>query len=220
MDSKRGKIKNLQTLKYEQLPNPQRIRKAVDALRGHGVTVLSLEQKESALAQLQEMIQPGASVMTGASVTLEQIGLIDCLMSGEHPWKYLKSEILKETDPEKRIILRRQATQADYYIGSVQAITEDGEIVIASATGSQIPGYAYTSRNVIWVVGAQKIVRNLEEGIRRVKEYAYSRENLHMKQLYGPQSGSLIGKILIFDQESPLAQRNIYLLLVNEVLGF
>jgi hypothetical protein len=70
------------------------------------------------------------------------------------------------------------------------------------------------------VAGAQKIVPNLDAAIRRVRDYAYPREDLHMKQLYGPQVGSLIGKILIFEKESPLVQRNIQLLLVKEVLGF
>ena len=207
-------------MEYDQLPNPESLQKAIQAMSEHGVKVTLLENKESALKQLQGMIQPGATLMTGASVTLEQIGFIPLLMSGKHPWKYLKTEILGETDPDKRTILRRNATLADYYIGSVNGIAESGEIVIASATGSQIPAYAYTGWNVIWVAGAQKIVPNLDAAIRRVRDYAYPREDLHMKQLYGPQVGSLIGKILIFEKESPLVQRNIQLLLVKEVLGF
>lgn len=205
---------------YEKIPNPERIQKAIEALRDRGIKIILLNNKESALTQLQEMIQPGASIMTGASVTLEQIGFISLLMNGKHPWNYLKTQILSEEDPAKRSTLRRQAALVDYYIGSVHGITENGEIVIASATGSQLSAYAYSSPNIIWVAGAQKIVADLDAALRRIREYVFPREDLHMKQLYGPQAFSLIGKILIFERESPLVNRNMNLLLVNEVLGF
>jgi hypothetical protein len=207
-------------MEYDKLADPERLQKAIQSVSARGVKVTLVENKESALLQLQGLIQPGATLMTGASVTLEQIGFIPLLLSGQHPWKYLKAEILGEKDPDRRTLLRRQSTLADYYVGSVNGIAETGEIVIASATGSQLPAYAYSSQNVIWVAGTQKIVPDLDAAIRRVREYVYPREDLHMKQLYGPQSGSLIGKILVFERESPLVQRNIYLLLINEVLGF
>ncbi len=208
------------TMDFSVPSSPEHIQKAIQSLIDRGIEVKYLETKESALEQLKSMIPAGASIMTGASVTLEQIGFITYLMEEQHPWNYLKKEILKETDSKKRTDLRRKATSADYYIGSVHGISEDGEIVIASATGSQIPAYAYTSPNIIWVAGIQKIVPNLDLGIRRIREYAYPREDLHMKKLYGDQSGSLIGKILIYERESPLVQRKIHLLLVNETLGF
>lgn len=205
---------------YTELPSHDRIQRTITAVLARGINVILQETKEFAMEQLKELIVPGSSVMTGASVTLEQIGFVGLLMSGQHPWRNLKGELLAERDPVKQSAMRRQATLADYYIGSVHAIAETGEIVIASATGSQLPAYAYTSRNIIWVAGVQKIVPTLEAGLKRMREYVYPREDLHMKQLYGPQSNSLIGKILIFERESPLVHRNINLILVNEVLGF
>jgi len=91
-----------------------------------------------------------------------------------------------------------------------------GEIVIASASGSQIPAYAYSSNNVIWVVGAQKIVASLGDGLRRVREYCLPIESAKMRNL--GYTGSAIGKLLIFERERA-SQRSLTLILVNEKLG-
>jgi L-lactate utilization protein LutC len=207
-------------LDYKTLPSSENIKKAIEALESHGIIVTYLENKESVLSILQLMIPASVTVMTGASVTLEQTGFTDLLKSGKHPWKDLKAGILSETDPIKQSVLRKQATMADYFLGSVHAITQAGEIVVASATGSQIPAYAYSASNLIWVVGAQKIVPDLDTAFHRIRDYALPMEDRHIKQLLGDKAGSLIGKILIFERDSPYTHRNLNLLLVNEVLGF
>jgi len=102
--------------------------------------------------------------MTGASATLDEIGFLQLLKLGTHQWKNLKTEITGEKDPVRQRGLRVRATAAQYFVGSAHAIAETGEIVVASASGNQIPAYAYSSNNVIWVVGAQKIVASLDEG--------------------------------------------------------
>jgi L-lactate utilization protein LutC len=205
---------------YNILPAPDRLQKAIEAVRARGVTVTLVETKESALVHLQALIPAGASVMTGASVSLQQVGFEALLLGGNHPWKYLKAEILAEKDPARQVTLRKQATLADYFLGSVHAIAESGEILIASATGSQLPAYAYSSTNVVWVAGAQKITPTLEAGFQRVRDYILPLEDQHMKQLYGDQARSFVGKILVFEREAPYLHRSVNLLLVNEVLGF
>jgi L-lactate utilization protein LutC len=205
---------------YNTLPPLERLQKTIADVQARGVSVTLVETKEAALAQLQTLIPVGATVMTGASVTLQQIGFEALLMEGKHPWGYLKAAINAENDPVKRAVLRKQATMADYYLGSVHAIAETGEILIASATGSQLPGYAFSSSNVIWVAGAQKITPSLEAAFHRVRDYVLPLEAQHMKQLYGKDAGSFIGKILVFEREAPYLQRKVQLLLVNEVLGF
>jgi hypothetical protein len=117
----------------------------------------------------------------------------------------------------KQAELRRKSVTADYFLGSVHAVTQAGEVVIASNTGSQLAPYSYSSQNVIWIVGAQKIVLNLEEGMRRIREYCLPLEDNRMKQ--AGFKGSSIGKILIFEREN-LPNRKITLLLINEKLGF
>ena len=194
--------------------------KTKEAVQQRGISVELIGSKENALARLQELIPSGSTVMTGGQTTLTQIGFDDLLISKKHPWKNLKDDILAERDPVKQGMLRKQSILADFFLGSVHAITENGEIVIASATGSQLPSYVFTSQNVIWVVGAQKITPTLEIAIKRVKEYVFPLEDKRMKSVYGPNSGSMIGKLLIFENEARFLGRKITLLLVNEILGF
>ena len=207
-------------MNYNSLPTPERIQKTIEALRTRGVKGLLVETKEEALNQIQSMIPAGASVMTGASVTLQQIGFEALLIEGKHAWRNIKGEILAEKDPTKQTVLRKQGTLADYFLGSVHAITENGEILIASATGSQLSAYAYSSPNIIWVAGAQKITPTLESALQRVRNYVLPLEDQHMKQLHGKDAGSFIGKLMIFEREAPYLHRTVNLILVNEALGF
>ena len=207
-------------MKFSILPTTVRVQKTMEAVRERGVNVTLMETKESALSYVQTLIPPGASVMTGASTTLQQIGLEALLLGGNHPWQYLKSGILAEKDPARQVALRRQATLADYFLGSVHAIVETGELLIASATGSQLSAYAYSSSNIIWVAGTHKITANLDIAFQRMREYALPLEDQHLKKQYGPNVTGMIGKILVFEREASYLHRNISLVLVNEVLGF
>src|SRR4026208_1586984 len=86
----------------------------------------------------------------------------------------------------------------DYAAGSVHAVTEDGQVLIASNTGSQLGVYASSAGKVIWVVGAQKLVKDLNEGLRRIEEYSLPREEVHMQELY--KMGTNVSKILIVNR--------------------
>ena len=206
-------------MSYSTLPDTMRLQKTIEAVKARGIMVELVETKEAALARLQTLIPAGSVVMTGGSVTLTQIGLDALLISGNHPWRNFKADLLAEKDPTKQSAMRLQGTLAEYYLGSVNAIAETGELVFASATGSQLPAYAYSSRNVIWVAGAQKITPSLDEALRRVREYVLQMESERQKNV-GNKGGSFIGRILIFEREPAYLRRNLHLILVNEVLGF
>jgi len=206
-------------MSYTSLPTPVSLQRTMDTVRARGITVELVATKEAALARLQALIPAGAVVMTAGSVTLTQIGFDALLISGSHPWRNFKAELLAEKDPVKQSALRLQGITAEYFLGSVNAIAETGELVFASATGSQLPAYAFSSRNVIWVVGAQKITPTLEDALRRVREVALPMEDQRQKS-FGNKNGSFIGRILIFEREPAYLRRNLVLILVNEVLGF
>jgi hypothetical protein len=205
-------------LNYDILPTPETLEKTVEAVRERGINVIVVDTKAEALAKIKELIPNGAPVMTGGSTTLAQIGLNDVLVSGNHPWKNLKSEILAEKDPIKQTFLRKQSILSDYYLGSVQAITESGEMVIASGTGSQLPAFAFSSSNVILVAGTQKIAENLDQALKRLRSYVVPLEDQRMKTIGAP--GAMLGKIMIFEREAAFLKRKVTLILVNEVLGF
>ncbi len=192
--------------------------KASKGLSERNVTVYTVDTRADALAKIRELIPHGAEVMTGASVTLEEIGFVDLLKSGTHPWRNLKDAIVGETDPAKQAQLRKQATLSQYFLGSVHAVTEAGELMIASNSGSQIPSYAFSSDHVIWVVGAQKVVKDLDAAFTRVREYVVPLEDEHMKSL-GVASGTNLSKMLIFFKEI-LPTRKLVLVFVKEKSGF
>jgi len=204
-------------MRYDEIPSRETIKKTIVDLKSRGVAAELVEKREEALSKLKSLIPAGARIMTGASMTLEQIGFVDLLMSKKHPWKNLKDEILAEKDQAKQMEFRKKSVTADYFLGSVHAVAQTGEAAIASASGSQLPSYSYSSDNVIWVVGTQKIVPTLEDAIKRVREYVLPLEDKKMKSIGAP--GSTIGKLLIFEREI-MPNRKVTLIFVNEKLGF
>jgi len=202
---------------FGRLASGKNVANVIISLEKRGIKPEFLENSKKAMERIKEIIPSGASVMAGSSTTLEQIGFIEFLKSKEHLWKNLKGEILAEADAQKQSDLRRQAVLADYFLGSIQAVSLDGEILVASGTGSQLPAYAFTAKNVIWVAGTQKIVKDLETGFRRLWKYCLPLEDTRMKSIGA--SGSSVGKILLFERERN-PNRKIYLIFVDEKLGF
>lgn len=203
---------------YNKLATEEAIIKATEALVERGFRAEVVDTKEEALEKIKSLIPAEASVMNGSSVTLEEIGYTEYLREGTHSWKDLHAIITAEPDQQKRAELRKQSVNSDYYLGSVHALSETGEIVVASNTGSQLPHVVFTSPNIIFVVSTKKIVPTLEEAFKRLEEYVIPLEDEHMKQLYG--SGTLHSKTVILRRESPMTKRKVLVLFVKENLGF
>ncbi len=205
-------------MQYNQLASAESIKTTIAKLAEHNIEGIEVSSSEAAMTKIKEFIPQGASVMNGSSVTLETIGFVDYLKEDKHGWNNLHAGIVAENDPAKQAVLRQQAIHADYYLGSVHALSETGEFVIASNTGSQLPHVVFTSQNLIFVVGAQKIVPNLAEAMKRLEEYVIPLEDKHMQEKYGV--GTYPNKIVIFKGEAAMMQRKIRVLIVNESLGF
>ncbi len=203
--------------KWTTLASETSIQKVLDATKARGITSLVVANKEEAMSKLQEIIPVGSEVMTGSSTTLEEIGFNKLLASGA-PFKSVGAMIRAENDEPKRNAMRKQSVLTDYFLGSVHAIVETGEILAASRSGSQLGPYAFTSAHVIWVVSTQKIVPTLTEALERIRTYVYPLEDQRMKRAMGPQAASMIGKILIVENEA--FKGRLTLMLVKERLGF
>lgn len=203
---------------YSKIASADTVKKTIEALNAHGIQAELVADRAAALSRVKELIPKGASVSSGASTTLDEIGFTDYLKSGAHPWRNLKEAIAAEKDPAAQMKLRRASALADVFLGSVHAVTETGEALIASATASQLPAYAYTAPTVIWVVGAQKIVPTLDDAMKRLNEYVVPLEDRRMKNAGFP--GTMLGKILIIKAETPHNQRTVRLIFVDEKLGF
>ena len=201
---------------WNKMADKKTLEKAMAALKERNFNPVLVADKVAALKKLQEIIPSGAEVMTGSSTTLEQIGFIDLLTKGQHPWKSWKDKILPEKDPIKQADLRRLSTTAEYFLGSVQAIAETGQVLGADASGSRQGGYVFGAKKVIWVVGANKIVSDLDAALRRLKEHCIPLEDQRMKKTGAP--GTFLGKIVIYEKEA--VPNRITTVIVGETLGF
>ena len=205
-------------MNYNILATKEIVQKVVKALAVRNIEALAVENGSVALAKIKELIPRGASVMNGSSVTLEQIGFVDYLKAGNHGWNNLHEGVVKEKDPNKQALLRKQAVLSDYYLGSVHALTEEGEFIVASNTGSQLPHIVFTSPNIIFVVGAQKIVSDLSEAQKRLEEYVIPLEDKRMLEASQGVYGTALSKELILRYEK--MGRKVLVIIVNEALGF
>ena len=203
---------------YDQLASDVSINTTLDGLAKRNIEGMVVSSKVEAMEKIKELIPAGGSVMNGSSTTLEQIGFVDYLKNGKHGWNNLHEDIVAEKDPAKQGMLRKQAVLSDYYLGSVHALAETGEFVIASNTGSQLPHVVFTSPNLIFVVGAQKIVPTLMDALKRLEEYVIPLEDIRSRKAYGV--GTNPNKVVIFKGENPMIGRKVRLIVVKEVLGF
>lgn len=203
---------------YDALASIESINKTIAALAERGTQAVLVNTRAEALEKIKSLIPQDSSVMNGSSRTLEEIGFVQYLKSRSHGWKNLHEEILAEKNPAKQMALRKQAVLSDYYLGSVHAIAETGQFVVASNSGSQLPHIVFTSPNLILIVGVQKIVPTLDEALARVREYVLPLEDKRMKDV--GMGGSAISKLLIFEKEPSFMGRRVLIIFVNEKLGF
>jgi len=202
--------------KYTKLPDEKELKETTDAISSRGIKVIIVKNKEEALIKIKELIPKGSEVANGSSTTLNEIGFVDYLKSGGHGWKNLHEEILKENDVAKQMDLRRKSVTAEYFLGSVNAIAKTGELVACDASGSRVTAYPFAAKNLILVAGEQKITSNLDEAIKRVREYVYPFENERAQEAYGMNSTT--GKWVIIERE--VIPNRTTLILVKEKLGF
>jgi hypothetical protein len=169
----------------------------------------------AARARVSDLIPEGASVFTGASETLRLSGIdADINASGRYDAIRPRGQSMDRATQLAEIW--RLMSSPDVIVGSVHAVTETGSLVIASASGSQLPGYAGGARRAIWVVGSQKVVPDLSTALRRVEEHCLPLETERAMQAYGQPSA--INRMLVLNAE-PEPGRGIVLLL-RESIGF
>jgi hypothetical protein len=198
------------------VPDRSQIDRIFAALEERGVQPFFVADRQAALSRLLDLMPKGSHIAHGHSTTLEQIGLVDSLNRPDSGYRYLNAEWLAEDDAEQRGRLRaRLSLESHYFLGSVQAVCETGQVVAADAAGSRQAFYIYGPPQVIWVAGVNKLVPTLEDGLQRLREVALPLEDQRMKSRGG--AGSYIGKLVIYERQRPGRTR---LILVGESLGF
>ena len=201
--------------KFAKLATGARIMKAAAALEKNGISTIVVATGAEARQKLLEMIPQGAEVMNETSVTLETIGVPkEIVESGRYD--SVRKRFMSMDRNKDASQMRKLGAAPDYVMGSVHAVTEQGEVMVASQGGSQLPAYAYGAGKVIWVVGAQKIVKNFAEGLKRLYEYSLPLEEERAQKAYGVGSG--VNKILVINRE--VKPGRITMIIVKEKLGF
>ncbi|GAB3439693.1 LUD domain-containing protein [Actinophytocola sediminis] len=192
----------------------EQVARAATALAEHGFVVEVLDDVAAARVRVGDLIPQGASVLTAASETLRLSG-IDEDINASGRYQAVKPRVFGMDRVVCADDIRRLAACPDVVVGSVAAVTETGSIVVASASGSQIPAYGGGSR-AIWVVGAQKVVPDLETALRRVDEHALPLETERARAAYGQPSA--VNRLLVLNAEHLPGRATV--LLLREAIGF
>ena len=193
----------------------ENLERAAAALTAHGFTAEILGDAAAARARIQALIPEGASVFTGASETLRLSG-IEADLNASGRYRAIRPLVLAMDRATRADDIRRLTASPDVAVGSVAAVTETGSLVIASASGSQLPGYAGGADRAIWVVGAQKVVPDLGTALRRVEDHCLPLESARAQVAYGQPSA--VNRLLILNAEFRPGRGTV--LLLRQAIGF
>lgn len=194
------------------------ITSTIEALGKNGITAELVQTRDEAKKKALSLIPEGAEVMTMTSISLEETG-IEAEINSSKKYKSVKnmlSSMNKDTEGRE---MQKLGAAPEWALGSVHAITEKGEVVITSGTGSQLPAYLYGSSHVIWVVGTQKIVKDVDEAMERIQKHLIPLESVRARKAYGlPDTWNTTpAKTVIIRSEAP---NRIHIIFVNEKIGF
>ena len=188
--------------------------RAAEALRGHGFAVEIVEDGESARDRVLSLVPEGAEVGEGASATMRQIGVTAVIdQSGRYDAVRPRTRAMDRATQMREI--RKLGAAPDFQLNSVHAVTEDGRMVVASMTGSQLGPIGFGAGRVVLVVGSQKIVPDLATAFRRVEEYSYPTEDASIQETLGRRSA--INKMLVFNAE--IVPGRVTVILVRQPVG-
>ena len=193
----------------------EQLERVAAALRANGFAAEILDDATAARARVKDLVPEGTSVLTGASETLRLSG-IDEDLNASGRYDAVRPRILVIDRATGADEIRKLVAVPDFVVNSVVAVTETGSLVLASGSGSQLPANAGGADHAVWVVGAQKIVPDLDTALRRVREHALPLENARAQALYGMPSA--INRLLILNADPRPGRGTV--LLVREAIGY
>lgn len=203
------------TTRFADPAPAERLERTAVALMANGFTVEVLDDAAAARTRVEALIPDGASVFTAASETLRLSG-IDGDVNTSGRYQAVKPRALAMDRATQADDIRRLAATPDVVVGSVAAVTETGSLVVASASGSQLPAYAGGAARAIWIVGAQKVVPDLDTALCRVEEHALPLETVRAQAAYGQPSA--VNRLLVLNAEPHPGRATV--LLLREAIGF
>jgi L-lactate utilization protein LutC len=203
------------TTSFTAPASAETLERTATALRANNFAVEILDDAAAARTRVREMIPEGARVFTGASETLRLSGIDEDINSSGR-YESVKARTLTMDRTTQLAEIWQLIACPDVIVGSVHAVTETGAVVAASASGSQLPGYAGSAGKVIWVVGAQKVVPDLNTALHRIENHCLPLENERATEVYGRPSS--LNRVLILNAELHPGRATV--LLLREAIGF
>lgn len=200
---------------YATAADETAIAAAVAGLQARGYQVQRVPDANAARQAALELLPRGAEVFTASSTTAEAIRLTQQI-DGTDRYEATRPRLMAMDPATQMDQMRRLAAAPQWVVGSAHALTHDGDLVIASASGSQLASMAYGARHVLLIIGAQKIVTDLDTAMRRIREYSLPLEDARARSAYG--MGSAVHKVLTLHGDPEPSRMHV--LLVDEPLGY
>jgi hypothetical protein len=200
---------------FSRVASREQVRAVASALERNGITCTVVDSAEEARSAVRSILPVGAEVYNNTSRTLEAIGVAeDVERSGQY--QALRPRLYQMDREMQGREMRQLSASPDWVVGSVHALTEEGSLLIASASGSQLGPLVSGAGHAVLVVGAQKVVPDFSTGLRRIYDYCFPLEDRRARLAYGIPSG--VNNVLVVNKS--IAPGRIITILVNERLGF
>ncbi len=203
------------TTDFDQPASEAMLQTVAERLRERNFETIIVATAAEAKAAVMERIPEGVEIHSGKSKTLEDIGVFGELM-GSDRYDFVRKRTSKMDRKTQAREIRKLGAAPDVMLGSVQALTEAGQLVVASASGSQIGPYASGAGTLILVVGSQKIVPDLDTALRRINDHVLPYEDARLREQMG--MGTKLTRILILERDYSPGRTTV--VLVREPVGF
>lgn len=185
-----------------------------DRMRERNFEVVIVDDAEQVRAEVLKRIPEGASIHSGKSKTLEDAGIVSTLMDDER-YDFIRRKTMKMDRRTQMPEIQKMGATPDVMINSAHAVTSAGQIVLTSASGSQLGPIASGAGHVIFVIGSQKVVPDLDAAFQRIKDQVFPYEDARLREQLGV--GTKIAKTLVVEQEFMPGRTTV--ILVRQPIG-
>jgi LUD domain len=213
-ETKRNLVVSQRDRGFSSAASEETIQRVAEKIRERNIQVVIVDDGDQARREVLERVPKGAEVHSGKSKTLQDAAIFDVIHDTTQ-YNALRPRLFKMDRQTQAREIRKLIAGPDFMLGSVNAMTEDGVLVIASASASQLGPIASSAGKVILVVGSQKIVPDLDTALRRIREHVLPWEDAQVRKVLN--TGSFVGKILIVEREWVSGRMTV--ILVRQPLG-
>lgn len=214
-----SQLSSVDTSKYNRVASDEEIEAARQGLESKSVKVTVVADRAAALEALKAAIPKGASVNNASSRSLIEVGFVEHLKV-QTEWDNVHAKILAESDPAKQAELRRVAgSTPDYFVTSVSAIAQTGEIITGDLTGTRVSGF-FGAANVVVLVGANKIVKDEAAAFERQNSWSLPMESARVRIAFKVPASNLSNVVAIRGPNPFGAPHRIHVIICKEQLGF